>query len=225
MKTRASAITIIGGVFGLINVAHAADMTGAEIKTFISGKTGYLETTAASVSGMAGKVIIYWAADGTALQKTPSGTMMHGKWQIKDNTNCIEWTEKPGTGCVRYDKTGDGVAVIDVASGKVRAKIVKTAPGNAEKLDSLNSRSRGVTLSTCEDVRPDDVVLSRRGCRLVARRSAQSGAAICRQLGCRLNGQRANTGNRSLVTQLRHGVGTGCARMRDCQGQVRLSVE
>ncbi len=81
---------------------------------------------------MTGKVVIYWAEDGTALQKTPSETMMHGKWEIKGNTNCIEWTA--GTGCVRYDNTGYGVTIIDVASGKVRAKIVRTAPGNAEKL-------------------------------------------------------------------------------------------
>lgn len=134
MNTRVSAISIIAGVFGLINVAHAADMTGAEIKTFLSGNTAYLETTAASASGQAGQVVIYWAVDGTALYKTPSGTMMHGKWETKGNTNCTDWKEKPGTGCVRYDKTGDGVTVIDATSGKVRAKIVKTAPGNAEKL-------------------------------------------------------------------------------------------
>jgi hypothetical protein len=39
-----------------------------------------------------------------------------------------------GTGCVRYDKTGETVTVIDVTSGQTRAKIVKTAAGNAEKL-------------------------------------------------------------------------------------------
>ena len=59
---------------------------------------------------------------------------MHGKWEIKGNTNCTEWKERLATGCVRYDKTGDVITTIDVASGKVRAKIVKTAPGNAEKL-------------------------------------------------------------------------------------------
>jgi hypothetical protein len=134
MNTRVRAITIAAGVFGLINLAHAAELTGAEIKTFLSGKTAYLETTAASAGGVAGKVVIYWSEDGTALYKTPSGTIMHGKWETKGNTNCTEWKEKPGTGCVRYDKTGDSVTVIDVTSGKVRAKIVKTAPGNAEKL-------------------------------------------------------------------------------------------
>jgi len=53
---------------------------------------------------------------------------------IKGNTNCTDWKERPGTGCVRYDKIGDAVTVIDVASGQTRAKVVKTAPGNAEKL-------------------------------------------------------------------------------------------
>ena len=134
MNIRVQAITIAAGVFGLINLAHATDMTGAEIKTFLTNKTAYLETTAASASGQVGHVVIYWAADGTALYKTPSGTMMHGKWQVKGNTNCTDWKERPGTGCVRYDKAADGVTVIDTASGKVRAKIVKTAPGNVEKL-------------------------------------------------------------------------------------------
>jgi hypothetical protein len=59
---------------------------------------------------------------------------MHGKWEVKGNTNCTEWKERPNTGCVRYDKVGDAVTVIDVNSGQVRAKILKTALGNAEKL-------------------------------------------------------------------------------------------
>lgn len=125
---------VTSGVIGLNVSALAADMTGAEIKTFLSGKTAYLETTAASASGQSGQGVIYWSEDGTALYKTPSGGMMHGDWQIKGNTLCSNWKEKPGTGCVRYDKTGDAVTVIDAASGNTRAKIVKTAPGNAEKL-------------------------------------------------------------------------------------------
>jgi len=134
MNTRVRTLIVTTGIFGLINLAHGAELTGPEIKAFLSGKTAYLQTTAASAAGVAGQVVIYWADDGTALYRTPSGTMMHGKWETKGNTNCTEWKEKPGTGCVRYDKMGDSVMVIDVASGKVRAKIVKTAPGNVEKL-------------------------------------------------------------------------------------------
>jgi hypothetical protein len=134
MRIATRAIIVATGVIGLIGPAFATDMTGAEIKTFLSGKTVYLETTTASSSGQAGQSVIYWAADGTALFKTANGSIMHGTWVIKDNTNCTDWKERPGSGCVRYDKVGDTVTVIDAASGKTRAKIVKTAAGNAEKL-------------------------------------------------------------------------------------------
>jgi hypothetical protein len=134
MRLAAHVIVVTTGVIGFVGSAFAADLTGPEIKTLLSGNTVYLETTAASSSGQAGNAAIYWAADGTALFKTASGSIMHGTWVIKDNTNCTDWKERPGAGCVRYDKTGDTITAIDAASGKVRAKIVKTAPGNAEKL-------------------------------------------------------------------------------------------
>jgi hypothetical protein len=134
MRIATHAICITTSVVGLIGSAFAADMTGAEIKALISGKTVYIETTAASSSGQAGQAVIYWAADGTALFKTANGSIMHGKWEIKGNTNCSEWKERPGTGCTRYDKTGDVVTAIDAASGKPRAKYIKVVPGNAEKL-------------------------------------------------------------------------------------------
>src|SRR5437867_4443009 len=133
MRIIACAIIVTTGV-GLIGSAPAADMTGAELKAFLSDKTTYLEATAASASGTAGQGVIYWAADGTARYKTPAGSIFHGKWEIKGNTNCADWRERPGTGCVRYDKTGDVITVIDAASGQTRAKIVKSAAGNAEKL-------------------------------------------------------------------------------------------
>jgi hypothetical protein len=42
--------------------------------------------------------------------------------------------ERPNTACTRYDKFGDTVTIFDSKSGQPRAKIGKTAPGNAEKL-------------------------------------------------------------------------------------------
>ena len=123
-----------GSTLALAGTALAADMTGAEIKAFAWGKTVYLESTASGVSGQTGQSVIYWTEDGTALNKTPNGSIMHGKTEIKGNLSCTEWKERPGTGCARWDKQGDTVTIIDEKSGAVRAKIVKTAPGNAEKL-------------------------------------------------------------------------------------------
>ncbi len=134
MRIATHAIMVATGVVGLISPALAADMTAAEIKAFISGKTTYLQTTAMSATGKPGEGIIYWGEDGTALYKTPTGAMWHGKWEIKGNTACTDWKEKPNNPCVRYDKTGDTVTVLDAVSGQTRGKVVKTAVGNAEKL-------------------------------------------------------------------------------------------
>ena len=134
MRIAARTVLITAGVVGLIGSALAADMTGADLKAFISGKTVYIETTAASATGTPGQGVIYWAADGTALYKTPTGAMWHGKWDTKANTLCADWKERPNNPCTRWDKTGDAITILDSVSGQTRAKVVKTAPGNAEKL-------------------------------------------------------------------------------------------
>jgi hypothetical protein len=121
-------------VLGSAITTLAADVTGAEIKALLSGKTSYLETTAASASGKVGQGVIYWAADGTALYKTPAGSIMHGTWTTKGDQLCVDWKEKPNNGCVRYAKEGDKVTVHDAQSGALRATVVKTAAGNAEKI-------------------------------------------------------------------------------------------
>lgn len=118
----------------LVGSAFAADMTGADVKALISGKSVYLETTAASASGKAGQGVVYVSEDGTALYKTPPGAIWHGKVEFKANTLCFDWKEKPNNPCVRYDKTGDTITILDAVSGQLRAKVVKIAPGNAEKL-------------------------------------------------------------------------------------------
>ena len=134
MRTRALAIVTTIATVACIGSALAADLTGAEIKTLITGNSVYIETSAASVTGKAGQGIIYYPGDGTALYKTPTGAMWHGKTEIKGNTVCTDWQERPNTACSRYDKVGDTISIIDATTGQARAKIVKTAPGNPEKL-------------------------------------------------------------------------------------------
>jgi hypothetical protein len=73
MRIVARALNATAGVVGLVGSALAADMTGAEIAAFISGKTSFQETTPDSLTGKAGQGVIYWGADGTALYKTPMG--------------------------------------------------------------------------------------------------------------------------------------------------------
>jgi hypothetical protein len=118
----------------ILGSAAAADMTGTDIQSLISGKTGYVETGAASVTGAIGQAAIYWGADGSGLYKTPKGPIWHGNWSIKGNLYCSEYKEGPKRPCMKVEKQGDTVNFIDAESGQLRIKVVKTTPGNAENL-------------------------------------------------------------------------------------------
>jgi hypothetical protein len=134
MRSIERVIFAVAGSVCLMGSAAAAELTGAEIKDLITGKSVYLELTAASATGATGQGVIYYAADGTALYKTAKGTMWHGTYVIKENTACIDWKEAPNNPCTKYDKQGDTTSIINVATGQTRGKVVKTAPGNAENL-------------------------------------------------------------------------------------------
>jgi subtilisin family serine protease len=126
-------VTAIGSIC-MLGSAMAAELTGAQIKDSIMGKSVYLETTATSATGTAGQGVIYYDPNGSALFKTPKGVIWHGTWKIEGNTACIDWKEKPNNGCVKYDKQGDTTSVVDVATGQTRAKVMKIAAGNAENI-------------------------------------------------------------------------------------------
>jgi hypothetical protein len=118
----------------MLGAAAAADMTGAEIQSLISGKTGYLKTAPASVTGAVGDGVLYWGADGNSVYKTPQGPVWHGTWSINGNLYCSDYKEGPKRPCMRVEKQGDSVSLIDAESGQLRATVVRTAPGNVENL-------------------------------------------------------------------------------------------
>jgi hypothetical protein len=126
-----SITTAVAG--SLLRTATAAELSGAEVKELLSGKTLYLEFTA-SITGVNGSGVIYYAPDGSVLYKTPKGDLWHGTLAFKDNTSCVDWKEQPNNPCTKYDKQGDSITLINTATGQVRGTIVKTAPGNAEHL-------------------------------------------------------------------------------------------
>jgi hypothetical protein len=121
MHTIERAVICAVGSILFIGSAAAADMTGAQIKELVSGNSLYLENTATS-SGGAGLGVIYYDADGSALFKTAKGSILHGKWAIKENTVCIDWKERPNNPCSRYDKQGDVVSIINVDTGNLAVR-------------------------------------------------------------------------------------------------------
>jgi hypothetical protein len=132
MRTRCIVMSAIASVC-MLGPATAAELTGAEIKDLISGKSVYTELTA-SITGTQGLGIIYYDPNGTALYKTPKGVMWHGTWKIEGNTACTDWKESPNNPCTKWDKQGDTITSINVATGIARGKVTKIVPGNAENL-------------------------------------------------------------------------------------------
>ncbi len=121
-------IILAFAALGFSVAAAAADLTGAEIKAMISDKSVYLDIGGGGgVTGATGAAVIYYATDGTAVFRTPKREIWTGKWTIKDNTACVEWKQAPTNACTRYDKQGDTITLINVATGQPRGKIVKTA--------------------------------------------------------------------------------------------------
>ena len=118
----------------VLGSATAADLTGGELNDLLSGKSVYMQMTAASSTGTAGQGVIYYSADGDALYKTPTGALWHGTWTIKENTVCFDWKEKANTPCSKYDKQGDTIGIFVATTGEVRGKIVKVVTGNPENL-------------------------------------------------------------------------------------------
>jgi hypothetical protein len=127
-------IVTVAAALSVVGAALAADLTGQEIKSLLSGKTIYLQLTAASASATPGQGVIYYAGDGTALYKTPSGAIWHGTWVTKENTLCVDWKERPNNACVRYTKNGEVISIVDATTGQTRGTLVKIVDGNAEKL-------------------------------------------------------------------------------------------
>jgi len=119
----AGAVIAAAGLVALTGAATAAELTGAEIKELISGKSLYMDFTTTS-SGGSGKGVIYYASDGTAIYKTAPGPVWHGTWAIKDNTACTEWKEFPNNPCSKWDKQGDTLTLINAVTGKRRGKLV-----------------------------------------------------------------------------------------------------
>jgi hypothetical protein len=118
----------------MLGSAMAADLTGAELKDLLSGKSIYAQTTAASATGTVGQGVLYYGADGHALYKTPTGAIWHGGWIIKDNAICSHWKERPSNPCSKYYKQGDTISILNATNGEVRARVLKIVAGNAENI-------------------------------------------------------------------------------------------
>ncbi|HXD47021.1 MAG TPA: hypothetical protein VN655_18005 [Pseudolabrys sp.] len=125
---------LTGFIFVSATPAIAEDMSSDQLRKFLVGRTYFLEVTAGGTLAHAGQATLFFAPSGVVLNRIPSGKIQQGTWTIKDNTVCVEWKDLPPNPCSRYDKRGDVVTVVNIATGRPRGRIVKSVDGNAENL-------------------------------------------------------------------------------------------
>ena len=135
------ASVVIVGVGLWATAVQAADMTGADIKTLISGNTAYLSLRQPTAG--TGEGIIFYNADGNATFKTPKGAIWHGSWVIKDNTVCIDWKELPEQSPARVTKrSGRRCRPINTADRKAARQDHQSRPRQSGKaLDARRARA------------------------------------------------------------------------------------
>jgi hypothetical protein len=126
-------LVAVGCFLFLIASAAAAQMTGPQIRTFISGNSVYVKLLSAP-AGTANKGVIYYAPDGIALYKAGTDRVWHGRWTIVQNTSCVDWAEEPGNPCSKYERRRGKVTIINVTTGAPRGIVVRVRRANVENL-------------------------------------------------------------------------------------------
>jgi hypothetical protein len=109
----------------------AAELTGAEISSLLTGKTAYIEFAASTLTA-AGAGAIYYSPQGKVAAKLPDDKKATGVRTIKGNTFCVAWADRPVSPCSKLEKDGDTYKIINAETGELRGTITKIVDGNPD---------------------------------------------------------------------------------------------
>jgi hypothetical protein len=111
-------------------------LSASQISVLIKGQTAYLKVPAGGPFGSGGELPFYYAADGTATLKYPTGKVRKGTWAIAEpDQYCVIWSDiAPEKSCTRISKAADGSYGARRATDNVPLPILRFTQGNAENL-------------------------------------------------------------------------------------------
>lgn len=104
-------------------------MTGAQLDALMTGNTVYL-----TEPNSGGEIVLWFGADGRAMSRLPSATMLDGTWSIKGDRSCIVWSYSPDDSCSELYKVQAGIELREAGSGRLLGTVRSIVPGNFEKL-------------------------------------------------------------------------------------------
>jgi hypothetical protein len=119
---------------GGASAAAETALDDAQIDGLLTGNTVYLDLPPGGPGGPGGIAPFLYGADGRAVAKLPSGTMLRGTWTIQDGRYCVDWDNGPKNSCTRLIKADAAIRFVDAAAGETRGRVEKIVPGNPENL-------------------------------------------------------------------------------------------
>jgi len=104
-------------------------MDGAQLDALMTGNTLYLEEP-----NGAGEIVLWYGADGVAMARLPSGSMLDGTWSIKGDSSCIVWSYSPKDSCSKILRSNESMTLNEADSDRLLGTVFRIVPGNVENL-------------------------------------------------------------------------------------------
>jgi len=104
-------------------------MTGAQLDALMTGNTVYL-----TEPNSGGEIVLWYGADGKAMARLPSKSMLDGTWSIKGDSSCIVWRYSPKDSCSKLIKRADEMVLLEADTNRLLGTVTRIVPTNVENL-------------------------------------------------------------------------------------------
>ena len=105
-------------------------MEGNQLDALMTGNTVYLIEP-----NSGGDIILWYGADGKAMARLPSGGLLDGTWEIKENLSCIKWSYDPTKdSCSKLVKRNGEMVLLENGTNRLLGTVKRIVPKNIEEL-------------------------------------------------------------------------------------------
>ena len=104
-------------------------MSATQLDALMTGNSIYLEEP-----NGCGEIVLWYSADGTAMARLPSSSMLDGTWSIKGDASCIVWSYSPKDSCSVLVKRDGQMLLLEVGTNRLLGTVKRIVPGNSEEL-------------------------------------------------------------------------------------------
>ena len=104
-------------------------MTGPQLDALMTGNTVFL-----TEPGSGGEIVLWYGADGVAMARLPSGSMLDGTWSVKGDLSCIMWSYSPKDSCSKMVKRDGEMVLLENGTDRLLGTVRRIVPGNIEQL-------------------------------------------------------------------------------------------